>query len=295
VVHCSSATSPDLVARGVRLIKLARSRLGDELGRHVLLPIHEGKHHGLTYAITPYCTPLSTGRLGWRLQRLRLRTPLLDWTWGITNATATRVDAAKLDEVFLQPLVRIIQTPEMPDRIRTAARRGLSRLERGAWQPRCVLTHNDLWQGNVLIAPAGIVSGPNRSHTDRFVIIDWGGAMLEGYPFVDLAKLGRSLGLSTARFRREIERHCAALNCQSEDAVYSLLAGMGRLGMSLECFSIERYIKLTRASFDALSRLVEPHGTADVERHLAGADLRVPRHRLAAVRADGQRRAQRGP
>src|SRR5437660_1391354 len=72
-VLCSSPKAPELVARGAERAQAARAILGPQLGQAVLAPIASGRIDGLSFAVLPYCRPLSSNRILRQFQRRRLR------------------------------------------------------------------------------------------------------------------------------------------------------------------------------------------------------------------------------
>ena len=109
VVLWSNDRAPELVARGQRTAAEARERLGPTLGSVILHPLAEGRACGSSFVVLPWCGSLAERGVLARIQRLRLRAPLLRWlreTAARTRAPAEpseirarlRALAAALDE-----------------------------------------------------------------------------------------------------------------------------------------------------------------------------------------------------
>jgi len=243
VVLRSRHASPGLIARSVVKASLARKVLGSELGRVILPPVLSGESDGVSFAVYPWRAPLSGSRWLWPLQRAALRAPLLRWLRRATKATSGMVDGDALRANFHEPLRYMAGSATFGETTRAAAREAIGRLETGTWKPRYVLAHNDLWKGNVLLHPR---SQPGTLWR-RFVLIDWAGSEVGGYPFYDLVCLGMSLQISRRRLARELRAHCEMLDCRLDDAKGYLLAWLGRLGTHLECFPVERFRALVSA------------------------------------------------
>ncbi len=237
---CSSPRAPGMVARAMSRAAEARELLGPEDGRHILEPLLQGRLRGLSWAVLPWCDSPSTLRPLWRLQRAALRPALLDWLLRLTERTMRVPAPEQLEARFAAPLRHLAASPAIGARARAAAEQAAQRLADGAWAPRSVLMHGDLWKGNVLLRPrASALAAPRWG--ERFVVIDWPGAEVHGHAFYDLVRLSRSLALSPDALRREVERHGAVLSCTGEDALGSLLAALGQIGMALEHFPMARY------------------------------------------------------
>jgi hypothetical protein len=243
-ILCSSSIVPEMVSRGVAKSAEVRAMLGSELSRVVLDPILSDEIDGLSFAVFPYCAPLSKRRLVRFLERRSLRPALLKWLAQATRQTrsAPVSESAEVSKFWRAPLQCAASIPNLQDH----ANHALARLDSGNWRPRFVLSHNDLWIGNVLRAPPG-----SRA---PFVVIDWGGATPRGYAMFDLVRLGASLGLSAAAMGREVALHCEIIECAREDAGAYLLAALGHIGLNLENFPRGRFHQMAMNCWTTLTR-----------------------------------------
>ncbi|MGE5609504.1 MAG: hypothetical protein ACM359_09635 [Bacillota bacterium] len=250
VLLCSSPVQPELVGIGIERASQARCLLGTDWGRVILEPLLAGRIDGCSYGVFPYCQPLSKRWLGWIVQRSRLWPGLRNWLRGVIRMTASEPTEEQRNRDFLLPLEQLAGDSRMNDRIRSEAKVAIRRLAIGQWKPQYVLAHNDLWRDNILLMP-----GHNRLawySVGDFAIIDWPGADLKGHAFYDLIRLARSFGLPKWLLRRELDVHCRLLNCHTEDARGYLLAGLGYLGMHLECFPADRYVQCVSSCCEVL-------------------------------------------
>jgi hypothetical protein len=248
----SSPRSPDLVARSMRRARQAKQLLGNDLGRVILSPLAEGEIKGLSYAILPYCNPLSNWAPIWRFQRLILRPALFKWLLEVTKHTVAGVEQAQAEEQFLQPLRRLVTLESISESIRAAANNAIKRLTAGTWKPRTVLMHGDLWKGNVLI---GVTGSMGLKWKNRFAIIDWASSLPEGYAFFDLVRLAQSMNLRGRGFMKEVRMHCRLLDCEPSDAAGHLLSALGYLAESLEYFPLKRFAQMAELCFEFLRNI----------------------------------------
>jgi hypothetical protein len=253
VILVSSPAAPNMVERAMRRARLAKSILGNFGGAHILDPVTEGKTDGLTYAVLPYCRPLSDSRPVWWIQRAFLLPSLLAWLRRATECTARELNPDSVDQRFGEPLRRLATLQLLGARMRAAASRALERLEADAWTPRFVLMHGDFWKGNVLTRPAS-ASVERRAWQEGFVIIDWAGSEVEGYAIYDLVRLSESMRVHPRRIREEVEKHCRLLSCVPADARSYLLAALGHIALHLEHFPLFRYVQMAESSFATLER-----------------------------------------
>ena len=244
VLLCSRAAAPDLVARGQRMASYSKSVLGEDLGRVILEPIISGDVDGLSYVVLPWRRPLSDSRWFWPMQRAMLRPALFRWLRQATQATTRDPEPDEIEPGFLVPLQHIADQTQLSETIRRKARSAISGLAGGKWKPKHVLDHNDLYRSNILLDPSnkGILTFDRR-----FIIIDWLGANPDGYGIYDLLRLASSMRLPSYRLAGELHLHCRLVGCSPVDSVGQLLAGLGHLGIHLECFPYERYVCLVES------------------------------------------------
>ena len=233
VVLCSPVVSPDLIARGNRCAAEAKRALGVELGKVVLEPLGEGEIAGLSYVVLPYREPLSEKRVAGWLQRRKVGPRVLDWLLGLTRQTMCDVSDLDKHARFIRPLGELAKSMDVSNAVRSAAERGLRRLEAGQWTPRFVLMHNDLWKGNILLNEDGGI-----------VVIDWPGSKVDGYAMYDLVRLADSFGLSDRALGGQVRAHCGVLGCEPGDAMSHLAAGLGYMLGHLDHFPMHLFVPL---------------------------------------------------
>ena len=233
VVLCSPCVSPDLIVRGSARAREAKNALGPELGRAVLTPIAEGEVRGLSYAVLPYCEPLSDKHFkGW-LQRRRVGPKVLSWLHGVTRQTMRDVSHADVHARFHRPLWLLAEAIDATEPVRRAAEIGVRGLEQGRWTPRHVLMHNDLWKGNILLDAHGEV-----------VVIDWPGSRMDGYAIYDLVRLADSFGIGDRALGEQIATHCRVLGCEPKDGLSHLAAALGLLLSDLDRFPMHLFLPM---------------------------------------------------
>lgn len=253
VILYASPPSSNLVARGLDRASCVRVALGDILGQVVLQPVEVGEIHEYTYAVFPYCTPVQNQGVRGVIERAWLRPKLLRWLRAATKATCTPVADADIEERFERPLKRLYEWDTLPDDLRATARSALDRLSIGAWRPSHVFTHFDLWHGNVLFAPAGSLR-PHIWEGYRFVLIDWPGAIVNGYGIFDLLRIAMSFRLSSSQIRAEVGEHCETLGCSLFDAWSHLMCALGYLALNLECFPPSRFVNLASRCHERMAQ-----------------------------------------
>ena len=238
-IAVSPASHPDSVRDAAGAARAIRARLGDALGSAVLVPWFVGELDGRSYSITPYCRPISGGRLSARWQRLRLTPTILRWLADVTR-TSMR-DISDVEAEVRQPLAALADHARSDEATRLAAKAALDELGRDAWRPRSVVAHNDLWWGNFVRRPdddRGVVP---------FHVIDWAGGSVTGMPIYDLVRVADSLRVGVGRFRRALHAHCAILGCRPEQSRHYLCVAFGRLLRNLGEWPEDEFVSTARS------------------------------------------------
>lgn len=257
VILCSPPVAPDMVKRAMDRAHQAKLLLGSSAGSHILDPLAQGYVQGLSYAVLPLCATLSDTRLWW-IQRALLRPSIFHWLRQATECTVRDAEADSIEQNFVAPLQRIIWLEPLRGRLRAAASSAIERLNDGAWTPKHVLMHGDLWKGNILVRPQNNILR-RLDMSSRFVITDWAGSEVSGYAFYDLVRLADSMRLNASNLSREVNRHCNLLGCERTDATSYLMAALGHISMNLEYFPIERYTQMAKSCFATLERALTCH------------------------------------
>lgn len=250
VVLVSSRVEPDLVQRGIDRACAIKEHLGPTLGAVILDPITNGAIDTNSYTVLPYCKQVSKGRILRRIHRIAFRPVVLEWLAQIIETTARALDVDAAHSGFVKPLEYLQAAEFMSPSIRNAASNSIDRIQAGAWSPRHVVTHGDLWEGNILFSNK-TDHDPDNPFT-KLVIIDWPGGLVDGYAMYDIIRFGLSTKLSNHTLHTQIQRHCTALECETLDAESYLLAALGHLGMNLGHFPQDRYATMTE---DCVQRL----------------------------------------
>ena len=246
VVLCSPNNSPDMVERAMVMAEKAKSLLGPQLGARVLDPLLRGRLDGSSYAVLPYCSPLSNSAVLSRVQNFTLRPTIFDWLFQSAKMTRSASPSAPIAARFEERLLHLASMQALSTDLRGAARMAVERIHSGQWKPHHVLMHGDCWRGNVLIKPSASFK-ERTPWAERFVLIDWPGAEIDGYAIFDVVRMAQSMRIAFKQLREELRRHCEALECDRTDATSYLLAALGNLGMSLECFPMEQFARMAES------------------------------------------------
>lgn len=239
VLFVSTPVDADYVAHSVANAVAAKRLLGDDLGSVILDPVAAGEFRGLSFALWPWHRQSTNIRGLAYLQRWILLPRVLGWLREATQRTAQIPVEEEIQAIFARPLARIARDERFPLTFREAARAGIDRLESGTWRPRVVLQHKDFGHWNLLV-PRG--RAQRRQFPRGFILIDWSGALLRGYPFSNLLTRARTSKVPSRILRSELASHCRILNCEVIDILPNVLAGLGFIGEHLGHFSETDYV-----------------------------------------------------
>lgn len=252
VALCSAATCPDLVERGMNRAAAAKTTLGRQLGSVILDPLLHGRLQDLSYSLLPYRRPLSPSKWVRLLQRSCLRRGLLNWLRAATKVTRRSVSLESLESWFLSPLSALADSKTASRTVRELAATALQALVDRRWTPQHVLMHGDLWEGNVLLDDGRNSLSEPIAHSHGFILIDWPGSLVQGYPIFDLIRLANSMSVSRARLARELVEHCRILECDVNHAVHHLAAALAYLHSHLGHFPPILFSRMAQACIDRL-------------------------------------------
>jgi hypothetical protein len=247
----SPASHPQAVSDAAKRAGAVRGALGEPLGASVLTPYRVAVADGRTYAIFPYCRPLSGRRFVGGLQRRLLASKVLHWLEDVTIHSRKPVNAESLDRRIVLPLRAIEEDAQLDPTIRAAAATALDDVQAGRWRPWTIAAHNDLWWGNL------VHGRPATTGTPEFFVIDWGQGEPEGTPVGDLVRLSMSLGLSPRRCRAWMDRHQSALECRPVDMLSYVAVAFGALSLNLGKWPAERFQHAARVCFRYASDTID--------------------------------------
>lgn len=256
VILVAARYGPDLVRQGIEHADQIRSVLDTQLSTAIIKPLSIGTLDDRTYAVLPYCKPISTGRIAKRVHRRMVRPVILDWLARVAESTARVPDEQQTRDGFITPLGQLAANEVMGPPIRYAAESALNRLHSGEWEPRHIVSHGDMWDGNILFSNKDARDPTNPF--SRIVIIDWPGAMTDGYAMYDLTRLSRSMQLPKRILRAQILRHCRALGCDPAGARDHLVAAIAHLGTRLGHFPPDRYAQMASECLYSLDHTLNP-------------------------------------
>jgi len=227
VLKVSPAAFPNVAREMAERADIARDCLGDSLGWAVAVVLSQWETDGVSCALFEELTTISNKRVKRFVQVRRVTPAVLGW---LRDVAALDRGISNQGETCLQALADCpYQT------LRGPAEAALASVQSGAFVPRSRIMHGDFWVGNVMLDPTRI---------RPFVLIDWRGSAVDGFPIFDLVKFARSSGISRKLLRAELGAHAERLGCDIHETRSYLLAALGYIWIHLEQFPPERFLAM---------------------------------------------------
>lgn len=237
----SHESNPEIVNKGVRQVELIKKIVSQKLRNTLVEPIYKGNIDGLSFAIWIYHQKLSDNRLLWFCQRKILTNKISNWLLDIANETSVAATCEQIGNKFIDPLIYLSKIIQNNTFFQKIARESLKCFNDRDWRPVNILAHNDLWKGNILLNNAfSYISG-------QFIVIDWSGSKIYGYPIYDLVRFAQSFKISGYQFRQQLLNHCNILNCNLLQARCYLVCSLADLAMNIDNFPLHRFINLAES------------------------------------------------
>jgi len=235
VLKVSPPAFPDVAREMAEKAEMARDCLGEGLGWAVATVLGQWEAEGVSCALFEQLTSISDKRVKRFVQVRRLTPAVLKW---LRDVAAVDRGISNQGQACLQALADCPYAT-----LCRPAKVALASVASGGFAPRSSIMHSDLWIGNVMLDPNGV---------RPFVLIDWRGSTVDGFPIFDLVKFAESTGLGRAALRTELSEHCNRLACNMEDTRSYLLAALGYIWRHLEQFPPERFLAMGENCLAAL-------------------------------------------
>jgi len=235
VLKVSPPEFPTVISEMTQKARLARETLGAEIGRPIPVPLDEWERNGVSCALFEELSPISNHRVIRRIQLRRLTPLVLNW---LRKVAALERGVSGNAERNLEALA------DCPCGVlRALAKDELTKIRAESFLLRSRVMHGDFWVGNILLDPSGVRD---------FVIIDWRGSNIDGFPIFDLVKFAESAKLAPRLLRRELTAHAKILGCTLEQTRTYLLAALGDIWMNLDQFPPERFAEMAELNLRSL-------------------------------------------
>jgi thiamine kinase-like enzyme len=224
VLKVSPREFPNVAREMAEKVVIARDALGEELGRVTPILLSQWEVDGVTSALFEELTPIFENRVRRFIQLRRLVPRILSWLRKVTEldrGLSGQLDAC-LKALAGCPYSLLSQN----------ATDALAAVSSSHFAARAAVMHSDLWLGNIMLDPVG---------SREFVLIDWRGSNVDGFPIFDLVRFAQSAKLRPKALRRELAAHAERLGCSILQTRIYLLAALGYIWLHLEQFPPERF------------------------------------------------------
>jgi thiamine kinase-like enzyme len=240
ILKASPPAFPGVIRELTQKQRIARDVLGENLGRHVAQAFQEWEVDGVSCAFFEKLTPIASSTLKRFLQLRKVTAPVLKW---LREVASLDQGPSEQMETCLRALTRCRY-----EYLHAPANQALDRLTNRAFEARARVMHGDLTLGNVMLDPSGAL---------EFVIIDWRGANMNGFPIFDLIKFAETARLRPGILRAELEAHADRLGCELQDTRSYLLAAFGYIWLNLDQFPPERFADMAKKNLNTLDSALD--------------------------------------
>lgn len=255
VLTVANEQFPASVSESVKKIDSLVAKLDPGLGRHILQPSSSGKYNQVSYALWSRHRPISGNRILRRIQVISVHGKLVNWISDIGGMSRRPVETQQqLEQQHLEPLRFLIDQASFPDKIKRLAEATLQSITAGIFRPFSVIQHGDFWYGNILLDKSWPCS---LRSAIPFLVIDWRGANLSGYPFIDMLRYLESIGTDSNGVTRHILEYGSNCNLSPADILHYTCSYAGHLGLNRDEFPFERYLRLIENLIETSSLCLE--------------------------------------
>ncbi len=253
VLLISNPSFPKFVAAAMEKLYQVHALVSPSVQGPILLPELSDHYKGRSFALFLEKRPMSKNRVVQRIQKRTIEKSLTQWLCELYHCTSiTDVDDKNLRDSYLEPLKYVTQEAAFSDALRECAVATISEIDRKEFRPVVTVQHGDFWLDNILLHQTWPRS--NGKAYPHFVI-DWGGANLRGYPFVDLLKYSISATANKKRISAGFHTYCHQCGLPPEAVVKYICASIGWLGLNRLNFPKDRYILSSELLFNAANDL----------------------------------------
>ena len=242
VLMVSNKQFPDFIARATDIIKQIRQMVTEGPRDTILNTVAEGYFKGQSFAVWLEYQPLSEHKIIRAIQKRFIHGKVFSFLRQLAKDGLTAdLTPEKIIEHIDAPLRCVAENSRQSNQIRSHSEKALKKLDAGEWVPVTTIQHSDFWLGNILLQKS---KHRPLKNDYGFYVIDWSGASLNGAPIFDFIRYCMSSNISTARARKELLKYSQFIDVSQDELLFYLLVALGNIGLNLEEFPEERYLKM---------------------------------------------------
>lgn len=244
---------PLMVSTAVAKLQKARVSLNSGSREVIEKPVYHGFMGEISYALWQRRYLYSDNRLYRLLQKKLLFIKVSSWLRIVAKETfRNKINRVELQTGFIDPLNTLKSKIKSNYKIQGAIHGALESIERHRINPGHILQHGDLWKGNILLVSFFELFNPMKR---GFIVIDWGGSKINGYPFFDLIRFLMSCEIGPKVAKQHIRSMAKQIGCSNSDVSIYLLCALGKLGQELNNFAVHRYLRMCRDMWEYIQKI----------------------------------------
>lgn len=246
VLIVSNPEFPTFTSDAAEAAIAAKTALGATLGQHVCTPIISDKLNGRSFSLFIRYRNFTTRRYLKYLQFLLSARAIIKWQAKIFKKTGTRIESTEKRIHHAERNLKALEKDnELSPLVRGTARQCKEKMENGELNVYACLHHGDFWFGNVLFDQGNILRP--RKIANNFVVIDWAGCRVDGYPAIDVLRLSISMFERIGIAHWVIEYYRSQTGLTKDEFVFHSMCAIGALSLELGEFKKARFNELTES------------------------------------------------
>ncbi len=242
ILTLSNNHFPESVYEAIEKVEMITSIVGPRLSNNILRPSSTGIFRNRSYAFWPIKKIISNNKINRKIQIQSVHSQVFQWFCDMSSISRLAINSdVNLSRQYIDPLIFLVDKKYIPKSIKTIANVTLRALDTNNFVPVSVAQHGDLWHGNILLEKTWPYS---LCSPVPFFIIDWGGANVQGYPYVDQLRYLKSIDKGDRAVAKHLSIYSKCCSLSECDIVNYTCAYAGHLGMNRGEFPIDRYLAL---------------------------------------------------
>lgn len=252
VLLLSSKHFPLVVNEDVDKAQAISRLLHASTSQNISRPLLTDSYGEQSYAVFERLQPMAENRAVRYLQKRYFFPKVASWLSELAMQTRRHYhDEIEIQNLFIEPLQSISTSSDMPTNIREFSEHCISKALDCSSTLFTVAEHGDFWSGNVLFRrtlPRNL-----SPFLGDFVVIDWRGSNIRGYPCSDLVRYCLSCYRpKSIHVGNALRNYNASLEIENFQVGIYLLASVGRLGLNLDQMPRDLYLVLCERIFSLM-------------------------------------------
>jgi hypothetical protein len=252
ILMISNLKYPDMVSNIITKMTFIEKHVTKDTQKFIIQPITAGDVDGISYVLWPMYYPISKLFVTRKVQQIQIHSNVFNFINQLALDTKKEVkDKDLIVNEIVPALFSMAKNKDLSNELRGVAECAIKEAKSQDWVPLTVVQHSDLWLDNVLLKKS------TRKLDRDIIIIDWGGAILNGSTTFDFVRYCLSTYLTKRRVKKELQRYSEITNLTFEELLFQLVLALGFIRQNLGEFPLDRFNAMSQKCFTYLSEIIE--------------------------------------